>query len=162
MSTDDQLVCPACKSTSFVKNGKCRVGRQRYRCKQCPKRFTRERLDIRLEPKTESAIRNLLSQGWSTRKIAKELGVSKNTVLSRRTITRQLHEPVISESEKACHYCGAEVTARKGCDRKTPRSKHRFCDSECYQAFVVVNDESRMASALMKLGKNNKWNEKTS
>jgi hypothetical protein len=36
---DDEISCPRCQSTSYIKDGKRKNGQQGYRCKECDKRF---------------------------------------------------------------------------------------------------------------------------
>lgn len=155
----NSLSCPSCKSTILKRSGKTKTGKQVFQCKTCKRRFTKTSVPspTRLHHSIELSIRDLLSQGWSMRAIAKHLGIAKETVAARHTVSTKLHKPVISESDKACHYCGKDVIVKKRCDRQTTTTKHRFCDQNCYQSFVLVNDETRMASALNRIARNKEW-----
>ena len=47
----------------------------------CPLRFNGSRRGTLLEPEEVSAMLRLKELGWGTRRIARELGISRNTVM---------------------------------------------------------------------------------
>lgn len=80
--------CPYCKSENNVKNGHSKKGTQRYKCKDCNRRFCDT-------TNTMSANSKLTYENWldffkcmidktSIRKTAAKLGLNKNTVFSMR------------------------------------------------------------------------------
>lgn len=147
-------MCPLCGG-DLRRHGYDRNGQQRVRCKGCGKTgFANEpfRHRGRLGHATESQIKTLLQAGLSTRQIALLLQVGCNTVFSRRAAVfpRDLHEPVGPEDKEHCHYCGAGVTEREF-QRRTSKTKHQFCDSDCYQSYYLVTDPGRLARHLERM-----------
>ena len=79
----DETHCTHCGHPEPVKNGKTKNKTQRYRCKGCKKVFTQKTNTVQHYSKKSPALWaryvDLMFQGKSIRKIAKELGISVTT-----------------------------------------------------------------------------------
>jgi len=70
-------LCPACgRNRAVTRAGQATAGGQRYRCTDCQRYFTVERKVKGYDPALHSRAHDLHEQGWSSRQIARELGVS--------------------------------------------------------------------------------------
>ena len=143
-------MCPLCGG-ELKRHGFDRNGRQRVRCKTCGKTgFTDGRIHMnRLEREKETQLKTLIQAGLSTRQVALLLQISKGSVTARRAtiLLPELHEPTGPEDKEHCHYCGKQVHGKEF-QRKTARTKHQFCDSECYQSYYLVTDPERLTRHL--------------
>ena len=141
----------------LVRHGKDRKGQQRWRCQSCkvttihvPKMKHRGRLSEHKELK----IATMLDQEASVREIVQKVGVTRGTVCSRRAKLRMdIHEPTNAFSKNHCHYCGQRIIKERRYRRQTPTMKHQFCDSKCYQCYLLATDASRLANHLERIVK---------
>ncbi len=77
-------ICPRCHSSQQVhKRGKSRIGAQRYQCLHCQHAFTlsSKHTVVTPNPLLQDQARALAAQGLGVRAIARQLGVSHQTVL---------------------------------------------------------------------------------
>ncbi len=74
----------ACAHAQTKKNGKDRLGNQRYKCCLCGKRWTEERHKplgkMRIPVESAKLVLNLLTQGMSIRATERTTGVDRNTI----------------------------------------------------------------------------------
>lgn len=86
-SEDKAIVCPHCKNSHVVGNGKSAKGVQRYLCRSCNKIFSSTTgkvwYHMHKKDKLSGYIHCLLS-GFSIRKSAQEVGISKDTSFAWR------------------------------------------------------------------------------
>lgn len=89
----DKMKCTKCGSNEVVKNGKNRVGFQRFRCKHCLRSFQADYCySSCLVSDREIVV--LLKESCSIRGIGRILGISPNTVIRRiLKIARYLKRP---------------------------------------------------------------------
>ena len=83
--------CPHCKSTKVNEHGVSAVGKQRYRCVTCGKTFQLKYTYAGCEQSIRSKVYYKTINGSGTRAIARELGISRNTVTS---ILRSFEEDI--------------------------------------------------------------------
>lgn len=135
------MICRHCQFPC-VKFGSNR-GKQRWRCTQCgrtqsegvsgpfaPRQIPEERRQL---------IRDLRASGMSYREIHKATGHYHRTIVNALGVNRSI-PPVKQPINKPglCDYCHkpvAKTKCKKELDRKTARTKHRFCSSKCYQDY---------------------------
>lgn len=90
-------------------------------------------------------IYELLTAGLSIRSVCEKVGVAKNTVLRIRARLFTGHEKqrsrVIGLSN--CDQCGTKISKDKEFFRRTRRTRHKFCSSDCYQAFFKAMRRKR-------------------
>ena len=109
MSMNKNPTCPRCQSGAVVKNGKI-PGKQRFKCKDCDRQFTR--LTPRGHPASEKAAAiKLYAQGLSMRAIARMFHVSPSAVAKWiRNFARKNYEkpapsgPVNVEVDEMWHF----------------------------------------------------------
>jgi hypothetical protein len=118
----------------------------------CERTFTNEDHLNRLSVEKEHQLRTLIEAGLSVRAIQLLLGVGRATVSARRPSLSNgdLHQPMCSNKNTQCHYCGAPV-GKKEFQRRAARTKHQFCDSECYQSYYLATDPERLARYLERM-----------
>ena len=98
MGMNKNPTCPRCQSGAVVKNGKI-LGKQRFKCKDCNRQFTR--LTPRGHPASEKAAAiKLYAQGLSMCAIARMFHVSPSAVLKwiRNFARKNYEKPVPSGS----------------------------------------------------------------
>jgi insertion element IS1 protein InsB len=106
-----KFLCPICSSSSS-KDGKSKTGIQRYRCKNCCKRFQVKLKYKAWSPDTNKWIVNLVKEGSGIRSISRLLNISPTTVMKRiLTIGTSIRRPYISkgkvyELDEMCTYIG--------------------------------------------------------
>ena len=92
----EKLLCPNCKGKT-VKNG-FQKRKQRYKCKNCCKRFLLNYKYQAYKVEINSFIKNLLKEGCGIRSIARVLNISSKTVLSRMLkISKQIKIPYFNK-----------------------------------------------------------------
>jgi transposase-like protein len=121
------------------RHGRDRYGRQRMLCTNCRSTWTviddGRRQDSRISEAKERRIETLLLTGASIHEIAKTVGVSRNTVVARRGPVK--YKPRASRVKPGCcDWCGDLITKPREFDRRTRRLKHKFCDNNCYSAYM--------------------------
>ena len=79
----DSYKCPVCKSEHLVKNGKTKVGKQRYSCKKCGKRFITDYTYKACESNINQQIILFIKEGLGIRSTARVLRISVTTLLKR-------------------------------------------------------------------------------
>jgi len=82
MNHYQQIVCPHCQHTDLVKNGRSKVGAQRYRCKGCHKTFQLDYSYRAWEPGVKEKIDDQILNSSGVRDTARILKIDKNTVIS--------------------------------------------------------------------------------
>ena len=106
----DTVVCPICGAVKVIKNG-TRNGRQRYFCKNCRKTFgdTNGTVAFRSKMSIGKWIEfiKLTLQGESSRTIAKNLGINKQTVLHNRYMYLKAIEFLAAVIGAGCYWIGS-------------------------------------------------------
>ena len=98
----EKLLCPNCNNNIVVKNG-FQKGKQRYKCKDCGKRFQLNYTYQAYKPETNDFIKSLLKEGCGVRSIGRILNISTKTVLSRiLKISKQIKIPYFNNFD--CKY----------------------------------------------------------
>ncbi|WP_449505911.1 IS1/IS1595 family N-terminal zinc-binding domain-containing protein [Edaphocola aurantiacus] len=75
--------CKYCHAQHVIKNGFTKSGSQRYRCKECQKRFIGNYKNRACYSGTKESIIALIKEGCSIRSISRLLSISCNTVLKK-------------------------------------------------------------------------------
>ena len=92
-----EFQCPHCHSNNIIKSGKSSTGKQRYRCKNCRKRFITDYTYKAYLPDTDSKITQLTKEGLGIRSTARVLGISVTTLLKRiLQIASKIKQPPIA------------------------------------------------------------------
>lgn len=78
----EEIHCRYCESRDLVKNGHSRNGTQRWRCNECTKSFQRTYSYNAHKPGVKAQIDNQTVNSSGVRDIARNLGISPNTVCS--------------------------------------------------------------------------------
>lgn len=87
----------------------------------------------------------LAAQGVGSREISRRVGVAHQTVVAR-TQRRTVDAPTKKAGYHQCDFCGKPVPETREFFRRTRRSKHKFCQWDCYTAFrrwLRRNDKCR-------------------
>lgn len=91
------MKCKYCHQTNIIKKGR-RNNLQRYYCKDCKKCFQNSYSYKAYHLETNNLIRSLLKEGCGIRSIARIIGVSAKTVLSRiLVISKQIKTPYFTK-----------------------------------------------------------------
>ena len=77
-----EIRCRSCGAEDLVKNGRSENGTQRYRCNECGKSFQNEYSYNAWKPGVKSQIETQTINSSGVRDIGRNLGISKNTVIS--------------------------------------------------------------------------------
>jgi transposase-like protein len=77
-----RIICRHCGSDDLVKNGHSENGTQRYRCNHCKKNFQTDYSYNARRPGTKEQIEKQTLNSSGVRDISRNLGISKNTVIS--------------------------------------------------------------------------------
>jgi transposase-like protein len=150
--------CPCCGG-AVKRHGTTHKGSQRWACKSCHKtttRITDTGYRGRIGERKERDIQTLLENGLSVRKVADTVGVSRTTVTSRRAalLEKQIAKPV-AQRPNMCHYCGKHLLGPREFQRSKARTRHQFCDNECYQRFQLATNPERLVNYLYRMVKFN-------
>jgi IS1 family transposase len=78
-----EVLCPHCNSHHIIKNGKNTNGKQRYKCKDCKRRFLRDYGYKAYLPDTNKQIIQFTKEGLGIRSTARVLQISTTTLLKR-------------------------------------------------------------------------------
>lgn len=78
----EKIQCPKCKGSSVKSGLQNKV--QRYKCKNCSHRFQLSYKYKAYQSNVNALIKILLKEGCSVLSISRIIGISKNTVLSRK------------------------------------------------------------------------------
>ena len=70
-----EFQCPHCYSNNVLKRGKSSTGKQRYRCKNCQKRFITDYTYKAYLPSIDSKITQLTKEGLGFRSTERMLGI---------------------------------------------------------------------------------------
>jgi len=96
----EKVNCPNNCSSIVVKDG-FQKGKQRYKCKNCQKKFQLNYTYKAYYQETNKMIITLLKEGCGVRSISRILQISKNTVLSRMlSISKNIQKPVFTGYNK--------------------------------------------------------------
>ena len=94
----DSYTCPVCKSEHLVKNGKTKVGKQRYSCKKCGKRFITDYTYKAYQSNINQQIILFTKEGLGIRSTARVLSISVTTLLKRIVrIAESIAQPPIAK-----------------------------------------------------------------
>ncbi len=117
-----KLISPKCikcvDAGNYVKNGKSKNGKQRYKCKGCGKSFLADYTYKAYYGNTNQWIINLHKESAGIRSIARLLNISPTTVLSRiKYIASVTTPPLLNmrkeyEVDELCTYVGAKSKRR--------------------------------------------------
>lgn len=77
-----EILCRYCQSDNLVKNGRSENGTQRYRCNECLKSFQNDYRYNAHKPGVKEQIIEQTLNSSGVRDISRNLGISKNTVMS--------------------------------------------------------------------------------
>ncbi len=77
-----EIKCRYCGADDLVKNGRSENGTQRYRCNECGKNFQNEYSYNAWKPGVKDQIEKQTLNSGGVRDIGRNLGISKNTVIS--------------------------------------------------------------------------------
>ena len=72
-------VCPKCESTNIVKNGKTKIGKQKYHCKTCKAYGTLDP-EVKYSPERKAEILRAYQERSSLRGLSRTFGVARQTV----------------------------------------------------------------------------------
>ena len=96
----DTCKCPDYYSDNVVKNGKTRIGKQRFLCKECSKCFITEYTYRTYEPNINQQIILLTKEGLGIRRTARVLRICVTTLLKRIIgIAANIQQPPIATSK---------------------------------------------------------------
>lgn len=85
----------------FVKNGKTKQGKQRFKCKDCGTTFLKSYTYKACKPDSNWWIINLMKEGSGIRSISRLLSISPTTVINRiLSISKQIKPPMIPLNKK--------------------------------------------------------------
>lgn len=89
--------CPICESNQIIKNGKTNLGKQRYCCKNCGKRFIQDYTYKAYLQNTNTQIILFIKEGLGIRSISRVLSISTTTLLKRIVvIANSIKKPPIA------------------------------------------------------------------
>ncbi len=92
-----EFLCPHCRSVDIIKSGKNSLGKQRYQCKRCHKRFITDYTYKAYLPDTNQKIIQLTKEGLGIRSTARVLTISVTTLLKRiLLIASNIKQPPIA------------------------------------------------------------------
>lgn len=119
--------------------GHDRLGRQRWKCAACHVTRVDGAKGLpnrRLPEATEQMIATMLAGGIGVREICRVTGACRHTVSSRRF--RGVITPAVENAgPNECDQCGKSLIGEnRDCYRNKRRQAGKFCDGECYQAFM--------------------------
>jgi transposase len=77
-----EIGCRYCGADDLVKNGRSENGTQRYRCNKCGRNFQHEYSYNAWKPGVKDQIEKQTLNSGGVRDIGRNLGISKNTVIS--------------------------------------------------------------------------------
>jgi transposase len=77
-----EIRCRHCGADDLVKNGRSENGTQRYRCNECERSFQNEYSYNAWKPGVKDQIETQTVNSSGVRDIGRNLGISKNTVIS--------------------------------------------------------------------------------
>lgn len=78
-----EFLCPHCRSQEIIKSGKNSLGKQRYQCKLCRKRFITQYTYNAYRAEINSKIIQCTKEGLGIRSTARILSISATTLLRR-------------------------------------------------------------------------------
>lgn len=121
------------------KYGTDRNQKQRWRCTVCLKTQLEGVIGAfgprQLPERQRARIRRLRESGATFRQIRQLLGHDHHTI-TNAVGRRYDYVPVEPVNQPGiCDYCRKKIPKNKEADRRTRRTKHRFCSAECYQNF---------------------------
>lgn len=91
-----ELHCPYCKRTNIIKSGKSNNNKQRYKCKDCHKRFINQYDYQAYLPDVNEQIITLTKEGLGIRSTARVLKISTTTLIRRIiAISKTINQPAI-------------------------------------------------------------------
>ena len=82
-----EVKCIKCSSTTVIKHGQSKIGKQRYYCKSCKSSFLLEYTYNAYKPNTKETIIKMTANASGIRDISRVLGISTDTVI--KTLKKQ-------------------------------------------------------------------------
>lgn len=137
-SRTGNMLCKYCSGTTRL-FGRNRGGNQRYHCNICHRTMSEAVCNDmrRTRPELVEKIKAELINGKSLRQIYKETGVHKKTIATIKS--RMCPPPTKKTPQKIgptdCDNCGETITTTREFFRRTRRTRHKFCSSDCYRDF---------------------------
>ena len=93
--------CPKCQATERqVKNGKHKSGSQRWKCQQCGRKYTPRPKRHGYEPSVRDRAIKLYVDGGNYRRIARQIGVSYQSVINWCTAYSARLPPMAPQPEQ--------------------------------------------------------------
>ena len=100
MLHQEPIRCTVCQDKDLVKNGRSRNGTQRWRCLNCGKSFQRSYTYKAHQPGIKEQIDQQTLNSSGVRDIARNLGISPNTVCNHLKKVARSSEPVSGRSAR--------------------------------------------------------------
>ena len=148
------MIALSCECKNYSKNGKSRKGEQRYKCKDCNRRWTEEKArpigDMRIEMDRAALAIQLLVEGSSIRATSRITKLSQDTVSSLIIKVGENCERFLANTVKDVETSFVEcdeVWSFVGCKERTRKQRgygHEFGDS---WTFVAIDRETKLILA---------------
>jgi transposase-like protein/IS1 family transposase len=148
------MIAHACNCEDYSKNGKSRKGEQRFRCKDCGRRWTETRIrpldDMRIELDRAALAIQLLVEGSSIRSASRITKLSQDTISSLILTVGAKCNRFLAKTVTGvkCNFVEAdEVWSFIGMKEKTRKAKgfsNEFGDS---WTFVAIDRETKLVLA---------------
>lgn len=104
------ISCPRCGHTDLMKNGRSKVGSQRYHCKSCDKSFLLDYKYKAWKPGVKEEIWTQTFNGGGVRATARCLGINKNTVIEELKKKKPIEvNPYVIDNEEFNSFKDLEV-----------------------------------------------------
>ena len=148
------MIALQCQCERFVKNGKSRKGEQRFKCKDCGRRWTEEQDkpigDMRIDLDRAALAIQLLVEGTSVRAASRISGLAQDTISKLILIVGDKCEKFLAKTIKGvqCSYVEAdEVWSFVGCKERTRKSLGYGPEMGDSWTFVAIDRESKLVLA---------------
>lgn len=144
-----------CEHTTVHKHGFTRNGGQRFKCSECGQTFVKQPDNAehhdgrRISKDKQGQIKQLLSDGKSYREIQAIVGGCRSSIgriKGRQNVVTSRRRNV---GENDCDYCGKPISGKREFNRRTRRTKHKFCSHDCYSDFyrcIRAKDKCKLCS----------------
>ena len=148
------MIVHACNCENYSKNGKSRKGEQRFRCKDCGRRWTEARIrpldDMRIELNQAALAIQLLVEGSSIRTASRITKLSQDTISSLILTVGAKCNRFLAKTVTGveCNFVEAdEVWSFIGMKEKTRKAKGFTSEFGDSWTFVAIDRESKLVLA---------------